>query len=261
MNKTPYLIDSHCHLDRLELSKYDGDLSRALAKAKENKVGHMLCVSIDLEAYPAMLEKVRPFPEVSVSVGVHPNEQEGEEPTVEGLVELAQDDKVVAIGETGLDYFRSEGDLDWQRDRFRVHIEASKQTGKPLIIHTREAKDDTLSIMKNEKADEAGGVMHCFAEDWETAKKSLDLGFYISFSGIVTFKNAKELQEVAKKVPLDRMLVETDSPYLAPVPNRGKPNEPAYVLYVAEKIAELRGLTLDEIAGVTTENYKQLFKW
>lgn len=261
MNKTPYLIDSHCHLDRLELSKYDGDLSRALAKAKENKVGHMLCVSIDLEAYPAMLEKVRPFPEVSVSVGVHPNEQEGEEPTVEGLVQLAQDDKVVAIGETGLDYFRSEGDLDWQRDRFRVHIEASKQTGKPLIIHTREAKDDTLSIMKNEKADEAGGVMHCFAEDWETAKKSLDLGFYISFSGIVTFKNAKELQEVAKKVPLDRMLVETDSPYLAPVPNRGKPNEPAYVLYVAEKIAELRGLTLDEIAGVTTENYKQLFKW
>ena len=261
MTKTPYLIDSHCHLDRLELSKYDGDLSLALAKAKENGVGHMLCVSIDLDAYPAMLEKMSAFSNVSVSVGVHPNETEGTEPTVEGLVDLAKNNKVVAIGETGLDYFRSEGDLDWQRDRFRVHIEASKQTGKPLIIHTREAKEDTIAIMKQEKANEAGGVMHCFAEDWETAKKSLDLGFYISFSGIVTFKNAKDLQEVAKKVPLDRMLVETDSPYLAPVPNRGKPNEPAYVLYVAEKIAELRNLPLDEIAEITTENYKRLFKW
>jgi len=260
MNITPYLIDSHCHLDRLELSKYDGDLGKALAKAKDNRVGHMLCVSIDLEAYPAMLEKVRDFPEVSVSVGVHPNETDGREPTVEELVELANDEKVVAIGETGLDYFRSEGDLDWQRDRFRVHIEASKQTGKPLIIHTRDAREDTIDLMKQEHAEQAGGVMHCFAEDWETARQSLDLGFYISFSGIVTFKNAKELQEVAKKVPLDRILVETDSPYLAPVPNRGKPNEPAYVLYVAEKIAELRGLSLDEVAMLTTENYQRLFK-
>ncbi|NOY66469.1 MAG: TatD family hydrolase [Gammaproteobacteria bacterium] len=261
MNTIPYLIDSHCHLDRLELSKHDGDLSLALDMAKQNGVGHMLCVSIGLKDYPAMLEKVMPFPQVSVSVGVHPNEQDGIEPTVDMLVDMAKNKKVVAIGETGLDYFRSEGDLDWQRDRFRVHIEASKQTGKPLIIHTREAREDTLAIMKSEKANEAGGVMHCFAEDWETAKQALDLGFYISFSGIVTFKNAKDLQEVAKKVPLDKMLVETDSPYLAPVPNRGKPNEPAYVLFVAEKIAELRGMSLEEVASITTNNYKQLFKW
>lgn len=254
-----YLVDSHCHLDRLELSKYQDDLAGALAAAKENHVGHMLCVSIDLEAYPNMLEQVRPYDQISVSVGVHPNERDGQEPTVADLVALAKDEKVVAIGETGLDYFRSEGDLEWQRERFRVHIEASKQTRKPLIIHTRAARDDTLDIMKNEHAEQAGGVMHCFAEDWETAQRALDLDFYISFSGIVTFKNATELQEVAMKVPLERMLIETDSPYLAPVPNRGKPNEPAYVLYVAEKIAELRGLSLEEVAEITTDNFNRLF--
>jgi TatD DNase family protein len=166
---------------------------------------------------------------------------------------------VVAIGETGLDYFRSEGDLDWQRDRFRVHIEASKQTKKPLIIHTRDAREDTIKIMQEEHAEDAGGVMHCFAEDWETARRSLDLGFYISFSGIVTFKNAESLRDVAMRVPLDRMLIETDSPYLAPVPFRGKSNEPAYVLHVAEKIAELRDLSLEEVASITTENYQRLF--
>ncbi len=255
-----YLVDSHCHLDRLELSKYDGSLQGAIDSAAQNNVGHMLCVSIDLEAYPAMLEMVRPYPQISVSVGVHPNEHEGEEPTVERLVELAYDDKVIAIGETGLDYFRSEGDLDWQRNRFRVHIEASKQTAKPLIIHTRDARKDTITLMRDEHAEDAGGVMHCFAEDWETAKHALDLGFYISFSGIVTFKNAQDLRDVAMKVPLDRMLIETDSPYLAPIPNRGKPNEPAYVLYVAEKIAELRGLGLDEVAEITTDNFNRLFK-
>jgi len=254
-----YLVDSHCHLDRLELSKYENGLEGALEQAKNNNVGHMLCVSIDLEAYPAMLEQVRPYPQISVSVGVHPNETDGQDPTVEQLVALAQEEKVVAIGETGLDYFRNEGDLDWQRDRFRVHIEASKQTKKPLIIHTRDARKDTLDIMKNEHAEEAGGVMHCFAEDWETAKRALDLDFYISFSGIVTFKNAESLREVAMNVPLDRMLIETDSPYLAPVPNRGKPNEPAYVLYVAEKIAELRNLSLEEVAEITTDNFNRLF--
>jgi len=253
------LVDSHCHLDCLELSKYAGQLGAALENAKNSQVGHMLCVSIDLEAYPKMLDLVRPYDQVSVSVGVHPNVTGQPETTVEQLLELAQDEKVVAIGETGLDYFRNEGDLEWQRDRFRVHIEASKQSGKPLIIHTREAKEDTLDIMQAEHAEQAGGVMHCFAEDWETAKKSLDLGFYISFSGIVTFKNAKELQEVAKKVPFDRMLIETDSPYLAPVPFRGKPNEPAYVSYVAEKIAELRNTTMAEVASVTTENFNRLF--
>lgn len=256
---SPYLVDSHCHLDRLELSKYQDNLAAALSAAAEKNVGHMLCVSIDLEAYPNMLEQVRPFDQVSVSVGVHPNERDGQEPTVEQLVALAQDKKVVAIGETGLDYFRSEGDLDWQRDRFRVHIEASKQTKKPLIIHTREARKDTIDIMQSEHAEQAGGVMHCFAEDWETARRALDLDFYISFSGIVTFKNAESLREVAMKVPLDRMLIETDSPYLAPVPNRGKPNEPAYVYYVAEKIAELRGMSMEEVAQVTTDNFNRLF--
>jgi len=254
-----YLIDSHCHLDRLDLSKYENGLQGALEQAIQNNIAHMLCVSIDLEAYPAMLEQVRPYSQVSVSVGVHPNETEGQEPTVEQLVELAKEVKVVAIGETGLDYFRSEGDLDWQRDRFRVHIEASKQTKKPLIIHTRDAREDTIKIMQEEHAEDAGGVMHCFAEDWETARRSLDLGFYISFSGIVTFKNAESLRDVAMRVPLDRMLIETDSPYLAPVPFRGKSNEPAYVLHVAEKIAELRDLSLEEVASITTENYQRLF--
>ncbi len=259
MRKPPYLVDSHCHLDRLELSKYDGDLGAALQKARESNVGQLLCVSIDLEAYPAMLELVRPYPEVSVSVGVHPNQSECEEPTVEGLVKFAQDEKVIAIGETGLDYFRSDGDLDWQRDRFRVHIKASRQTGKPLIIHSRNAREDTLTIMENEQAEEAGGVMHCFAEDWKTAKRALDLGFYISFSGIVTFNSAESLRDVARKVPLDRILVETDSPYLAPMPFRGKPNEPAYVLHVAEKIAALRSLSFEEVAEITTENFNRLF--
>lgn len=254
-----YLIDSHCHLDRLELSKYNNGLTGALHAAKENNVGHMLCVSIDLEAYPSMLEQVSTYDQVSVSVGVHPNERDGQEPTVERLVELANNNKVVAIGETGLDYFRSEGDLDWQRERFRVHIDAAKQTRKPLIIHTREARKDTLDIMKNEHAEQVGGVMHCFAEDWDTARRALELDFYISFSGIVTFKNAESLREIAMKVPLNRLLIETDSPYLAPVPYRGKPNEPAYVLHVAEKIAELRGLSLEKVAEITTDNFNRLF--
>ena len=254
-----YLIDSHCHLDRLDYSREGDNFEAALERAKNNNIAHMLCVSIDLEAYPAMLEQVKDYPQVSVSVGVHPNEQDCQEPDVETLVAMADNDKVVAIGETGLDYFRSEGDLDWQRDRFRVHIEASKQTGKPLIIHTRNAKQDTLDIMEQENAEQAGGVMHCFAEDWDTAKRALDLGFYISFSGIVTFKNAQELRDVAMQVPLDKILIETDSPYLAPVPYRGKPNEPSYVLYVAEKIAELRNLSLEEVGQLTSDNFKRLF--
>lgn len=253
------LVDSHCHLDRLALDKYDGKLEAALQHARENRVGHMLCVAIDLQSYPHMLELVRDYDQVSVSVGVHPNEQEGPEATVEQLVRLAADEKVVAIGETGLDYYRNEGDLEWQRERFLVHIEAARKTSKPLIIHTREAKKDTLELMKAGQAGDAGGVMHCFAEDWDTAKKALDLGFYISFSGIITFRNAQELRDVAMQVPLDRLLIETDSPYLAPVPYRGKPNEPAYVFHVAEKIAELRNLSLDEVAEITTGNFNRLF--
>jgi len=253
------LIDSHCHIDLMDYEKLGGDPDTAVAYAHENGIGHMLCVSVNLEQYPNMLNTIDKMPKVFASVGVHPNEQDGLDPGVEKLVELADNEKVVAIGETGLDYFRSEGDLEWQRDRFRRHIEAAKQTGKPLIIHSREAKQDTIKLLQEENAQDIGGVMHCFAEDWEMAKQAMDLNFYISFSGIVTFKSAITLQDVAKRVPLDRMLVETDSPWLAPMPFRGKTNQPAYVKYVAEYIAELRDDTVDNIATATTENFFRLF--
>ncbi|MDH5444639.1 MAG: TatD family hydrolase [Gammaproteobacteria bacterium] len=256
---TPFLVDSHCHLDRLDLEPFEGKLANALQAANDQGVGHMLCVCIDLEHLDDVLQPAREFDFVSASVGVHPNETEGHEPTIEELIKLADDEQVVAIGETGLDYFRSEGDLEWQRDRFRTHIAAARETGKPLIIHMREAAEDTLRILKEEKADEVGGVMHCFTENREIASCALDLNFMISFSGIVTFNSAKELKEVAKMVPSDRMLVETDSPYLAPVPFRGKSNQPAYVRQVAEHVAELRKTNLEEIAQQTTDNYFSLF--
>jgi len=253
------LIDSHCHIDLMDYEKLGGDPSTAVAYAHENGIGHMLCVSVNLEQYPNMLDTIKEMPKVFASVGVHPNEQEGVDPSVEQLIELADNPKVVAIGETGLDYFRSDGDLEWQRDRFRRHIEAAKQTGKPLIIHSREAKQDTIKLLQEENAQEIGGVMHCFAEDWEMAQQAMDLNFYISFSGIVSFKSATTLQDVAKRVPLDRMLVETDSPWLAPVPFRGKTNQPAYVKYVAETIAKLRDDSVDNIAKATTDNFFRLF--
>ena len=254
------LVDSHCHLDRLDLTQVDGKLNGLLAAAAEQDVGHFLCVSINLEDYPAMLKIAEQHDRVSASVGLHPNEREGHDPDVDELVEYAKHPKIVAIGETGLDYFRSEGDLDWQRDRFRRHIAAAKQTGKPLIIHSRDAKEDTLKILEEESAGEAGGVMHCFTGDWDMAQRAMDLNFYISFSGIVTFKSARELQEVATRMPAERYLVETDSPYLAPVPHRGKPNQPAFVRHVAEFIAELRGESYEEVAAATTENFRTLFK-
>ena len=253
------LVDSHCHLDRLDLTPYDGKLEGALNNAREHGVGHMLCVCIDLEHLEDVLEPARQYDFVNASVGVHPNEYEGEEPDCDRLVALAQDEQVVAIGETGLDYFRSEGDLEWQRERFRQHIAAAKQTKKPLIIHMRDATVDTLKILKEENAAEAGGVMHCFVEDWNIAKAAMDMNFHISFSGIVTFNSAKELKDVARKMPLERMLVETDAPYLAPVPYRGKSNQPAYVRFVAEHIAELRNTDVESIAAATTENYFKLF--
>lgn len=254
------LVDSHCHLDMLDLASFDDGLDGVIAAARDADVQHMLCVSVNLEDYPAMLSLVEDCDEVSVSVGVHPNTREGRDPTPAELVELAANPKVVAIGETGLDYFRSEGELDWQRQRFRNHITAAKQCGKPIIVHSRDARADTLQIMREENAGEAGGVMHCFAEDWDMARCALELGFYISFSGIVTFKSARELQEVAVKVPLDRMLVETDCPYLAPVPHRGKPNQPAWTRHTAEFIAELRGESYEAIAGATTDNFNRLFR-
>lgn len=253
------LVDSHCHLDRLDLSSYAGDLAGALNAAKHNGVEHFLCVCIDLENFPKIREIAYQHDAIQISVGLHPTDPVDIEPTVEDLLRLARDPKVIAIGETGLDYYRCQGDMTWQQQRFRRHIQAAKDIKKPLIIHTRQAPEDTLKIMQEEGASDVGAVMHCFTESWETAEKALALGFYISFSGIITFQNAKELHEVVKKVPLERILIETDSPYLAPVPYRGKPNEPAYVRYVAERIAELKQIEFETVAEVTTRNFFELF--
>lgn len=253
------LIDSHCHLDRVGLGPYEGDFGRLMAATEAAGIGHLLCVGIELEHYPAMRTLVDAYPWVSVSVGVHPNEQDGHDPTPDELVALADDPRNVAIGETGLDYYRTPGDPTWQQQRFRRHIAAARACGRPLIVHSRAARDDTIRLLREERAQEVGGVMHCFAEDWVTAKQALDLGFYISFSGIVTFKSADVLRDAAQRVPLDRLLIETDSPYLAPVPHRGRPNEPRYVRYVADFLAALRGLEPDELAEATRDNFFRLF--
>jgi TatD DNase family protein len=253
------LIDSHCHLDRIDLKPYQNDFACFMQEAGVHQIEHLLCIAIDLESYPAMLDLVAGYPKISVTVGVHPNVQGCKDPGVDELITLGQPDNVIGIGETGLDYFRNEGDLSWQHQRFRNHINAAKILKKPLIIHTREAKDDTLRILKEEGAGEVGGVIHCFTEDWEFAQKALDLNFFISFSGIVTFNNATVIKEVAKKVPADRFLIETDSPYLAPVPFRGRSNYPIYVRYVAEQIAELRGIPVNKIADISTKNFYDLF--
>lgn len=255
------LVDSHCHLDQLDLTPYAGDLSKAIQHAENEGVKHFLCVCITLKDFPAVLAIAKKYPNIIASVGLHPNELDiDREPTVDDLVALAQDEKIVAIGETGLDYYRSTGENEWQRERFRQHIRAAKKLNKPIIVHTRQAKADTIQILREENASEVGGVMHCFTEDWAMAREALDLNFYISFSGIVTFRSAVEIQDVAKQVPLDRMLIETDSPYLAPNPHRGKSNEPAYVRYVAEYLAQLRGISSAELGERTTENFFRLFK-
>ena len=253
------LVDSHCHLDRLDLKPYNNDFACFMQEAKNQHLEHLLCIAIDLESYPVMLDLVADYQQISLSVGVHPNVDEGHEPSVDELIALGKNSKVVAIGETGLDYFRSSGDLDWQQQRFRRHIQAAKVLNKPLIIHTREAKQDTLSILQEENVSEVGGVIHCFTEDWQFAQQALDLNFYISFSGIVTFNSAKAIQEVAQKVPANRFLIETDSPYLAPVPHRGRPNYPTYVRHVAEQIAKLRGVSFEDIAMHSTANFYRLF--
>lgn len=253
------LVDSHCHLDRLDLGKYPDGLDGALDAARAQGVGHVLCVAIDMENFRVIRALAEARPEISISVGVHPNEQGGEDPSAERLIELAAHPKVVAIGETGLDFFRTEGDQEWQRERFRRHIAAARRTRKPLIIHMRESTEATLAMMQEEGAGEIGGVMHCFVEDWAIARRVLDMNFHISFSGIVTFRSAEALRDVARRMPLERMLVETDAPYLAPVPHRGKPNEPAYVRYVSECIAELRGMPHEELAQATTRNFFALF--
>jgi TatD DNase family protein len=230
-----------------------------LESMAENRVTHALCIGVNLPELPGVLQLAADHPNIYASVGVHPDYEDTPEPSIETLTELSRRDKVVAIGETGLDYFRVTGDLEWQRTRFRTHIRAARECGKPLVIHTRSAAADTLAIMREERAGEAGGVMHCFTESWEVARGALDLGFHISFSGIVTFKNAQEIKDVARRVPLDRMLIETDSPYLAPVPFRGKQNEPAYVRYVAEEIARLRDIPVEKVAAATSANFFRLF--
>ena len=253
------LIDSHCHLDRIDLTPYGGDLSKAIQAAKALGVERFLCVCIDLENYHAVLNIAESFDEIDATVGVHPTEILTEEPTIEALVKFGQHPKILAVGETGLDFYRLEGAPDIQLERFTRHIRAARELNKPLVVHTRQAREETIALLKKERADEVGGVLHCFTEDWDMAQRAMELGFYISFSGIVTFKNAVELQDIAKKMPLDRLLVETDSPYLAPVPYRGKSNEPAYVRYVAEAVAKLREESVEVIAQHTTENFHRLF--
>jgi TatD DNase family protein len=254
------LVDSHCHLDRVDLKPYAGEFRRLMEETQATGVEHMLCVCIDLEHYTEMRDLVAPYPWVSVSVGVHPNERSGRDPEPDELMQLARDARNAAIGETGLDYYRCDGDPGWQHRRFRNHIRAARLSAKPLIVHTRDAREDTLRILIEEEARDASGVLHCFTETWEMARKALDLGFYISFSGILTFKKAEDLREVAAKVPLDRLLIETDSPYLAPVPYRGKPNEPKYVSAVAQCVAGLRGIAVDELAALTRDNFFRLFR-
>lgn len=249
-------VDSHCHINFPELRER---LPAILDAMLQNRVTHALCASVNLEELPGLLEMASAHQNIFASAGVHPDYQDAEEPSEDDLCELAKHPKVVAVGETGLDYFRLTGDLEWQRQRFRTHIRAARRCSKPLIIHTRAAADDTIRLMREEQAGEAGGVMHCFTETREVARAALDLNFYISFSGIVTFKSARDLKEVAQMVPLDRMLIETDSPYLAPAPHRGKTNEPAWVLHVAEEIARLRGISSEAVGQATTDNFFRLF--
>lgn len=250
------LVDSHCHLNFPELQS---NMEQIRASMHDNQVGHALCISVTLKDFPQVLTLAETYPNFFASVGVHPDYEDEPPFTADDLVNLANHPKVIAIGETGLDYFRLSGDLEWQRERFRTHIRAAIKSQKPLVIHTRSAAEDTLRIMREENAQLVGGVLHCFTESLDVALEAIDLGFYISFSGIVTFKNAVMLKEVASQLPLDRLLVETDSPYLAPIPYRGKINQPAYVKHVAEELSRIRNISLAEIMEATTANFFRLF--
>lgn len=261
MTSSPALIDSHCHLHSIDLAEFNHDIENVLQRASDAGVERMLCVCIELEDVPALYDLADKYKNIYISAGLHPNSEVAVEPKQDTLLSLANHPACIAIGETGLDYFRTNSNeaIEAQRQRFREHIRAAKAAGKPLIIHTRQAVDDTIAVMTEENASDIGGVLHCFTESWDMARQALDLGFYISFSGIVTFKNALELQDVAKKVPLDRVLIETDSPYLAPVPFRGKQNHPALVKYVAEAICELRDIDYQTLAAQTTDNFYKCF--
>ena len=250
-------IDSHCHLD---FPEFAGRIDEILERMQANGVDAAMCISVALPEVPQVLALAHAHPVLWATVGVHPDYLETPEPDVETLLALAAQPRVLAIGETGLDYYRREGDLEWQRERFRVHIRAARRCGKPLVVHTRAASTDTVRILREEGADAVGGVMHCFTEDWETARAAMDLGFAISFSGIVTFKSAEALREVAVRVPDDRLLIETDAPYLAPAPFRGRTNEPAFVRHVGERLAELRGVRPEALGECTSENFHRIFK-
>jgi TatD DNase family protein len=251
------LVDSHCHLD---FDEFRDRIPEVLASMAGAGVSHALCISVTLAEFPRVRALAERWPNLYATVGVHPDYPDAGEIRAEELIRLADHPRILAIGETGLDYYRLTGDLEWQRQRFRAHIRAARACGKPLVVHTRAAAEDTLRIMREEGAGEAGGVMHCFTETLEVARAAVDLGFHVSFSGIVTFKNAGALREVAKVLPLERILVETDAPYLAPVPHRGKVNEPAYVRHVAETVAGIRGLSLEALANATTANFFRLFR-
>lgn len=253
------LVDSHCHLDRLDLDPYDGDFTAMMAAARAAGVSHILCIGVDLESFPDVLAIAEQWPNVHATVGVHPLYKESREPDVAELVSLAAHPRVVAIGETGLDYFYAKGETEWQRRRFIAHIHAARETGLPLVIHTRDAREDTIALLREHGGGEVRGVLHCFTESLEMALQGIELGFYVSFSGIVTFRNAGNLREMAAQLPLERILIETDAPWLAPVPYRGKGNEPRYVSEVARCIAAERQMPVEDLINATRENYFRLF--
>lgn len=252
-------FDSHCHLDHIDLTGFNHSFTELLQNIQTEQVTRMVCISINLESFDAMYELIEPYQNIYCSAGVHPGYKEAAEPTVDTLCALAKKEKVVAIGETGLDYMESNEAMEWQRQRFVTHIAAARECRLPLIVHTRNAKQDTLQLLRDHKAQEVGGVMHCFTEDWEMAEQAIELGFYISISGIVTFKQADAVRDMAKKIPQDRLLIETDSPWLSPAPYRGKLNHPGRIRHVAEKLAEIRNVSLQQLAATTFKNTNRLF--
>ncbi len=252
-------FDSHCHLDRIDLADHEDSIEQLLWTIRQDGVMRMLCIGVTLESFDDMYRRMLPYPQVYCTAGVHPDYQDIQEPGIEQLCQLARLERVVAIGETGLDYFHQSGDLEWQRQRFVTHIEAARECGLPLVVHTRDAREDTIDLLRRHKADEVGGVLHCFTESWEMASEAIELGFYISISGIVTFSQAQNVRDMAQKIPLDRLLIETDSPWLSPAPHRGKPNHPGRVRLVAEKLAEIRGEAIDDLARQTFDNANRLF--
>ncbi len=252
-------FDSHCHLDRIDLEDFDNNFDQLLKTIEQDEVTRMLCIGVNLETFDAMHQRIAAYDQIFCSAGVHPDYEDVREPSVDELCGLAERDKVVAIGETGLDYFHQSGDLEWQRSRFVTHIEAARECGLPLVIHTRDAREDTLALLRRHQAQEVGGVLHCFTEDWDMARAAIELNFYISISGIVTFHQAQNVRDMAQQIPSERLLIETDAPWLSPAPHRGKINHPGRVKLVAEKLAEIRGESLETIARITFQNASNLF--